>query len=138
MKVSSFTPILFMITALMLWEIIVRLAQIPAYLLPPPSTIIKSVEISLLGHTLVTFAEALAGFALASITAYIAALLFVRSPTLERGLFPIAIALKTTPLVAIAPLLVLWMGTGWWSNPVSAFRWTGSCRRARPRSMSRY
>jgi len=120
MKISTMTPILFMIATLALWEIVVRLAHVPAYLLPPPSAIIKSVEQSLLEHLLVTFAEALAGFALASITAYGAALLFVRSSTLERGLFPIAIALKTTPLVAIAPLLVLWMGTGWWSKITAA------------------
>ncbi len=44
----------------------------------------------------------------------------MRSPTLEQGLFPIAITLKTTPLVAIAPLLVLWMGTGWWSKITAA------------------
>jgi NitT/TauT family transport system permease protein len=45
---------------------------------------------------------------------------FAHSRTLEQGLFPIAIAIKTTPLVAIAPLLVLWMGTGLWSKVAAA------------------
>jgi NitT/TauT family transport system permease protein len=44
----------------------------------------------------------------------------VRFHTLEEGLFPIAIAVKTTPIVAIAPLLVIWLGTGWWSKIVAA------------------
>ncbi|MGZ3240583.1 MAG: ABC transporter permease, partial [Burkholderiaceae bacterium] len=65
-------------------------------------------------------AEALAGFTIASTFAFCIALLFVRSPLLERGFFPLAITLKTTPLVAIAPLLVLWMGTGWWSKITAA------------------
>ena len=43
-----------------------------------------------------------------------------RFHTLEDGLFPIAIAVKTTPIVAIAPLLVIWLGTGWWSKIVAA------------------
>lgn len=117
---TSLTPILFMVAVLVSWEIIVRLANIPAYLLPPPSAIIRSIDKSLFEHLIVTFTEALAGFVLASITAYSTAILFVRWPTLERGLFPIAIALKTTPLVAIAPLLVLWLGTGWWSKITAA------------------
>ena len=44
----------------------------------------------------------------------------MRFHTLEEGLFPIAIAVKTTPIVAIAPLLVIWLGTGWWSKIVAA------------------
>jgi len=43
----------------------------------------------------------------------------VRFNTLEEGLFPIAIAVKTTPIVAVAPLLVIWLGTGWWSKIVA-------------------
>jgi len=45
--------------------------------------------------------------------------MFVRFSTLEEGLFPIAIAIKTTPIVAVAPLLVIWLGTGWWSKIVA-------------------
>ena len=45
--------------------------------------------------------------------------MFVRFSTLEEGLFPIAIAVKTTPIVAVAPLLVIWLGTGWWSKIVA-------------------
>jgi NitT/TauT family transport system permease protein len=116
----SIVPALFVLLILGAWETVVRIAHVPAYLLPPPSAIIASIETSLFRHLLVTFVEALTGFALASIAAFVAALLFVRFSVMERGLFPVAIALKTTPLVAIAPLLVLWMGTGWWSKIVAA------------------
>ena len=60
------------------------------------------------------------GLSIATTLAFAGAVLFVRFRTLEQGLFPIAIALKTTPIVAIAPLLVLWLGTGWWSKIAAA------------------
>jgi NitT/TauT family transport system permease protein len=120
MKPSILVPSVFMLCALALWEGWVRAFNVPAYLLPPPSAIIKSVEPGLAVDMAVTLGEALAGFTLASTMAFGCALLFANSRTLERGLFPFAIALKTTPLVAIAPLLVLWMGTGWWSKITAA------------------
>jgi NitT/TauT family transport system permease protein len=78
------------------------------------------VDESLALQLAVTFSEALMGFVIASVLASAAALLFVRFRTLEKGFFPIAIALKTTPLVALAPLLVLWQGTGLWSKVTAA------------------
>ncbi len=113
-------PPAFILSALLAWELVVRVLRVPAYLLPPPSAIFASMEKSLFVHLAVTLGEALAGFLIASILAFVAALAFVRSPTLERGLFPMAVTLKTTPLVAIAPLLVLWMGTGWSSKIAAA------------------
>ncbi|MBV8031837.1 MAG: ABC transporter permease [Betaproteobacteria bacterium] len=110
----------FIVAALLLWEAAVRALHVPAYLLPAPSAILASMDAALFGHFATTLGEALAGFFLASSLAFLAALAFVRSPTLERGLFPLAVTLKTTPLVAIAPLLVLWLGTGWASKVAAA------------------
>ena len=121
MKRAPFlVPLLFIAMALVLWEIIVRSLKVPAYLLPAPTAILATADTQLLRHLLVTLAEAFLGFVIASVLAFAAALLFAHSPTMERGLFPIAITLKTTPLVAIAPLLVLWMGTGWLSKIAAA------------------
>lgn len=117
---AGWVTVAFIVAALLLWELAVRVFAVPAYLLPPPSAIVQVIDRDLLGHFAVTLCEALSGFGLASASAFAVALLFVRSPLLERGLFPLAITLKTTPLVAIAPLLVLWMGTGWWSKIVAA------------------
>ncbi|MDB5888994.1 MAG: transporter permease [Rhodocyclales bacterium] len=120
MKSAIYIPIAFFTSALLLMEVLVRALDVPAYLLPPPSAIFAAFDLSLLRNLAVTLTEAFIGFALAGCAAFILALLFVRSPTLERGLFPIAITLKTTPLVAIAPLLVLWLGTGWMSKIMAA------------------
>ncbi len=120
MKLVSAVPVLFTAGFLCAWEAAVRLLDVPEYLLPAPTAILATVDEGLALQLAVTFSEALMGFIIASILAFVAALLFVRSRTLERGFFPIAIALKTTPLVALAPLLVLWQGTGLWSKVTAA------------------
>lgn len=120
MKTSLSVPILFGLVTLGLWEGAVRAFEMPEYLLPPPTAIFAAVDRSLFLQLAVTFAEAVMGFVIACASAFAVALMFVRYRTLERGLFPVAIAVKTTPLVAIAPLLVLWQGTGWWSKVTAA------------------
>jgi len=119
-KPALITPLLFGRAALALWQAVVVPWAVPEYLLPSPAAIMASVDRSLLVQLGVTFMEALSGFALASLLAFAIALLFARFPTLECGLFPIAIAIKTTPIIAITPLLVLWQGTGWWSKITAA------------------
>jgi NitT/TauT family transport system permease protein len=120
MKTAALVPASFVAAVLCIWEAAVRLFDLPEYLLPAPSVIADTVDRSLFFHLAVTFSEALVGFLIASILAFGAALAFVRFRALEQGLFPIAIAIKTTPLVALAPLLVLWQGTGWWSKITAA------------------
>jgi NitT/TauT family transport system permease protein len=113
-------PLAFGLLFLVAWQIAVTAAHVPEYLLPSPSAIAAAVDRSLATQFAVTFVEALAGFVIASALAFAIAVLFVRFHALEDGLFPIAIAVKTTPIVAIAPLLVIWLGTGWWSKIVAA------------------
>jgi NitT/TauT family transport system permease protein len=113
------TPLIFAVLALAAWQAIVMAANIPEYLLPAPSAILANVDRSLAVQLAVTFVEALIGFLIAAVLAFGCAIMFVRFNTLEQGLFPIAIAVKTTPIVAVAPLLVIWLGTGWWSKIVA-------------------
>jgi NitT/TauT family transport system permease protein len=114
------TPILFGLLLLAAWQGLVMATGIPEYLLPSPTAILADVDRTLALQLGVTFLEAAIGFLIASVLAFVCAVLFVRFHTLEEGLFPIAIAIKTTPIVAIAPLLVIWLGTGWWSKIVAA------------------
>ncbi|MBI3976890.1 MAG: ABC transporter permease [Chloroflexi bacterium] len=97
------------------WEAGVRWTRTPAYLIPAPSAILARAAGDLpyfLGEAAVTFAEAMAGLALASVVALSAAVLMSHARWAERALFPLAVAVKVTPVVAIAPLLVLWLGFG--------------------------
>jgi len=120
MTTRALAPLGFGLMLLVAWQAVVTIAQIPEYLLPAPTAILASVDRGLAVSFAVTFIEALSGFLIASVLAFAIATLFVRFHTLEEGLFPIAIAIKTTPIVAIAPLLVIWLGTGWWSKIVAA------------------
>jgi NitT/TauT family transport system permease protein len=114
------TPLCFVLGVLALWQGLVAGIGIPEYLLPAPSVIVGTIDRSLPIEIAYTAGEALCGFVIASGLAFVAAIVFVRFKTIEQGLFPLAITLKTTPIVAIAPLLVLWLGTGWWSKVAAA------------------
>jgi len=119
MKARIQTPLIFGLIVLAAWQLIVMATGIPEYLLPAPSVIVANVDRTLVIQLGVTFVEALIGFLIAGVLAFGCAVMFVRFSTLEEGLFPIAIAIKTTPIVAVAPLLVIWLGTGWWSKIVA-------------------
>ena len=120
MMSRALPPLAFGLVILLAWQGLVTFFAVPDYLLPSPTEILATVDGSLAVQFAVTFVEAVAGFLIASVLAFGIATLFVRFHTLEEGLFPIAIAVKTTPIVAIAPLLVIWLGTGWWSKIVAA------------------
>lgn len=107
--------VIFMVSVVFLWELAVRKLSIPEYLLPSPSDIsdrMLSINSGLLTHTGYTALESMLGFLLGSTFGVILAVLFVHSRTLELSIYPYAIALKTVPIVAIAPLLVVWFGNG--------------------------
>jgi NitT/TauT family transport system permease protein len=119
MKSRVQAPLMAGFLVLAVWQAVVMVADIPEYLLPAPSVIFANVDRTLAVQLAVTFVEALIGFLIAGVLAFGCAIMFVRFTPLEDGLFPIAIAVKTTPIVAVAPLLVIWLGTGWWSKIVA-------------------
>ena len=105
-------PLLIGVLFLALWEAIVRLRGIPSYILPTPSAVALSLWTdgpSLLGSLLVTLRITLAALAAAALIGGAIALLFSRSRLLELSLFPYAVILQVTPIVAIAPLIIIWV-----------------------------
>lgn len=104
-----------------LWEGATALTGVSPLVLPPPHAIAAAAAANampLLEETGVTMAEALLGFLLGSGGAYLLAVLFVQSRAAEQAIMPYAIALKSTPLIALAPLIVLWAGSGFLSKVV--------------------
>jgi len=100
------------------WEGLVRAYDVPLFLLPPPSAIALSLTAdlpSLLDSLLFTVKITLGAFALASSCGIALACLFAHSRLAERALMPYAVTLQVTPVVAIAPLVILWVGldNGW-------------------------
>jgi NitT/TauT family transport system permease protein len=105
-------PLLIGAVFLALWEAVVGLRGIPPYILPAPSAVALSLwndGPSLLGSLLVTLRITLAALAAAALIGGAIALLFSRSRILELSLFPYAVILQVTPIVAIAPLIIIWV-----------------------------
>ena len=105
-------PLLIGVVFLAIWEAVVRWRGIPPYILPAPSTVAQSLWIdgpSLLGSLFVTLRITLAALAAAALIGGAIALLFSLSRILELSLFPYAVILQVTPIVAIAPLIIIWV-----------------------------
>lgn len=100
-----------------LWGAAVPLFDIPNYLLPGPVEVARSLVFhfqrsDLLWHIYVTLTEIVGGFLLGSAVGIVSAIIFARSPLLLRVFTPLILLLQTTPKIAIAPLLLLWLGLG--------------------------
>jgi NitT/TauT family transport system permease protein len=108
-------PISLIVIIFFLWEGIIVVFDVPEYLVPKPSTIFAQLWHkfpSLLPHLYITTFESVLGFLFGSIFGVILAIAFIYSNTLEQSLYPYTIALKSIPIVAIAPLLIVWFGNG--------------------------
>ncbi|XYH94097.1 ABC transporter permease [Sorangium sp. So ce1128] len=117
-------PLAALVLLLALWEVLARALGIPAYLLPPPSDVARAGAAdaaTLLAGAVTTAKAALAGFCLSAAVGVLAAIALASSRPLERALYPYTVFLQTVPIVAIAPLLVLWCGPGLRAVAVSAF-----------------
>jgi NitT/TauT family transport system permease protein len=98
------------------WDALIRILAVPAYMIPAPADVGRSLvkeRALLLDNALPTILESLGGFALGNLVAIAAAIAFVQNKTLERALYPVAVAVRTLPIVAIAPILVLMLGNGY-------------------------
>ncbi len=105
--------LLFLLAAV--WELWVRWRDVPRWLLPPPSAIGETLLADrglLLRHTGVTLSEVLLGFGLALVTGIALGAMIEASSVLERALYPLVIASQTVPVIALAPLFLIWFGYG--------------------------
>lgn len=107
------------------WAAMIRAFEIPVYVLPSPGDIYQAVVNNpgpLLFHSGVTLFEAVAGFVIGSIMGAILGTIFAYSKILARGFLPYIIAANTIPVVAIAPIIIIWFGHGLGSKiAVTAF-----------------
>ena len=107
-------PLLTFALGIGLWETAVRLFGIPLYLLPAPSGIIEAFLQQpgyLIQIGLFTFGEALAGFAIGCTLGSLLAAVCVRFRGLAEGLVPFSVASNAVPIVALSPLLGVWLGS---------------------------
>ena len=111
--IDLFAPWLLVATLIGVWELACRWLEVPSYFLPPPSAIglaIANDWPSLIVSTWNTLKMALLALIVASLLAQALALAIALSPTAERAVRPLAVVLQVTPVIAIAPLVVIWAG----------------------------
>ncbi|MDA1008741.1 MAG: ABC transporter permease [Planctomycetota bacterium] len=113
--VMIWPPFLLLCLSLAAWESIVHAFDIPAYLVPAPSVIAKTFfdnsELLLRASMWTAFA-AIGGLLVSALVGVLVGTIIASSTFLYRGAYPIATLLQMVPLVAIAPLLVIWFGYG--------------------------
>jgi NitT/TauT family transport system permease protein len=116
-------PMVAAILGLLLWQLAIVVFTPPPYLLPGPIDVWQAIIAGiapLLPATLVTIQEAAIGFVLAALAGFAAALVMARWNVAERGLYPYLVLLQTIPIVAVAPLFVVWFGAGLSTNALVA------------------
>jgi NitT/TauT family transport system permease protein len=109
-------PVLVIAILIALWDLAIRVFAIPAYVIPAPGAVGQALvkeRARLLDNAVPTIVESLGGFALGNLVAIATAITFVHSKMLERALYPVAVAVRTLPIVAIAPIFVLMLGNGY-------------------------
>ncbi len=117
-------PALFFLALIALWEILVKVVNVPAFILPPPRDLYTSftTKYFILGHhSLITFIEAVGGFALSFILGVGFAVGVVYSRHLQNTIYPLIVILYAMPKSAFAPLMVIWIGYGLFSKIAIAF-----------------
>ena len=113
-------PLIFGLTLILMWELIVRGLEVPQVILPPPSHIAQSFAANLgllWGDFVQTILKgALSGYLIGCGAAFLTALLVDRYDYLRRGLLPLGNFMAALPIVGTAPILVMWFGFGWQSK----------------------
>jgi NitT/TauT family transport system permease protein len=109
---------------LLLWVAVVTVFRIPAYMLPTPDRVVHAASerfSSLMTSLWITGAAAAGGLGAAIVFGVLIALLFAQSRWIRRMFYPYTILLQTVPIVAVAPLILMWVGAGLFSVTLIAF-----------------
>ena len=105
----------FIIGLILIWQVVCSLELVPGYMLPSPIQVIQAFinEFNvLMGHLMISLSEAFLGLGVGILVAFILAVGMDHYRGLHKSLYPLLIISQTVPVIAIAPLLVLWMGYG--------------------------
>jgi ABC-type nitrate/sulfonate/bicarbonate transport system permease component len=113
--INNSSSLLTIILILALWQALSSAGLVPKYMLPSPLDVVMAFvnDFSLLmGHARTTLTEALLGLVIGTALGFVIAVLMDRFNLFQKSIYPIIILTQTVPTVAIAPLLVLWLGYG--------------------------
>ncbi|WP_046176459.1 ABC transporter permease [Domibacillus indicus] len=117
-------PIVAFILFISMWQLIPLALGLPHYILPKPTDVLEATvsDWALLGEAIrITIFESVIGFLLSAVIGIGVSVLLASSKILERSIYPYAIILQTIPVVAVAPIVVIWFGAGFNSIVVISF-----------------
>jgi NitT/TauT family transport system permease protein len=103
------------VALLVIWQLVLWIFKVPPYMLPSPWAVARSVVArfpSLLNSFAITAEESAGGLIASIIVGVLVALFFAQSRWVRRMLYPYTILLQTVPIIAIAPLILMWVGAG--------------------------
>ena len=112
---TAFWVVLGFVVTIAVWQSIITIRDVPNYVVPPPGDVWESLNSdfdTLWSNTKPTAIESIGGFLIGSLGAIVLAIVFVHSRIISRMFLPIVIVIRTIPVVAIAPVLVLMLGNG--------------------------
>lgn len=113
--ISKLSPAIALLTVVLVWAAATDFSWVPSFMLPSPRAVGKAFITDfplLMRHASVTLTEAFLGLLFGVFLAFLLATLMDRFPTLYKAIYPLLVITQTIPTIAIAPLLVLWMGFG--------------------------
>lgn len=119
-----FPPALALVLGALVWQLVCWLARLPPYLLPPPGDVLLSFVKGwpeLLRSFQVTAAQAACGFAASVIVGTLMAFCFSLSRPLRAAVYPLIVGLQAIPVLAFAPLVIIWNGYGFTSVVLISF-----------------
>jgi NitT/TauT family transport system permease protein len=108
-------PVLVLIATVLFWQFFITWRHVPKYLVPSPTAVWQRFRVDhgqLWEAFRSTSSSALIGFLAAIVVGFLIAMLFASSRVVQRCLYPFAIILQTVPILAIAPLIIVWEGPG--------------------------
>ncbi|RKK02469.1 ABC transporter permease subunit [Pseudoroseomonas wenyumeiae] len=123
-RLQKLLPWLIILASFLVWEVLVRAMQVPAFVLPAPSAIGASMVKwwwPLLDNAWQTLLTTLVGFALAIVFGLALGVAIGSSTLLYHGLYPLLIGFNSVPKVAVVPILVIWFGIGTVPAIITAF-----------------
>ncbi|MBZ9623644.1 ABC transporter permease [Clostridium sp. FP2] len=112
---NKLIPIFFQLVILFIWQIAIDKWKVPQYILPSPKDIIitlVNILPSITKHIYATLCEALIGFTISILLALILAILMDNVKLIKKCIYPILVVSQTIPIIALAPLFVIWFGFG--------------------------
>lgn len=112
---KGWRPAAVLLLLFILWELAVNLAEVPAWLLPPPTDIIQEAVMGWEGfrlHLLSTVLLSLWGFAIGTVIGLLTAVILHLLPFIRESIYPLLILSQNVPIIVLAPLLVVWFGFG--------------------------